>query len=59
MTGVVVSAAKRLQFSIEMKPIPEIEIMKTMPDVMIPLFWMQESLSLGEKDTDKMKIFYM
>lgn len=59
MTGIAVSAAKRLQFSIEMKPIPEVEIMKNMPDIYFPLFWMQESLSLTKKDTDKLKIFFM
>lgn len=59
MTGVAVSAAKRLMFSLEVKPIPEIEIMKTMPDVIFPLFWVQEGLSLDKKDTDKLKIFFM
>lgn len=55
MTGSPLSAAKRLQFNLEVKPIPEVEIMKNMPDVMFPLFWVEESVHLGRDFTDKIK----
>lgn len=55
LTGVAFSAAKRLQFNMEMKPIPEIEIMKTMPDMPFPLFWLEESVVITKKDATLMK----
>lgn len=54
VTGTPLSAAKRLQFSMDVKPIPEIQIMKTMPDVVFPLFWVEESAHLGRKYTTKL-----
>lgn len=42
MTGTPLSAAKRLQFSLEVKKLPQIKIMENMPDVIWPLFWVEE-----------------
>lgn len=55
MTGSPLAAAKRSQFSLEVKPIPEIEIMKDMPDVLFPLFWAEEGVQLGRDFTDQIK----
>lgn len=55
MTGTPISASKRLQFSLQVKPIPEIEIMNNLPDAAIPLFWIEESVKLGPEFTDKIK----
>lgn len=55
LTGTPLSAAKRLQFNLEVKPIPEIEIMKTMREVIFPLFWVEESAHLGRDWTNKIK----
>lgn len=55
MTGTPFAASKRLQFSLQMKPIPEIEIMKNLPDVAVPLFWVEETIKLGPELTDKIK----
>lgn len=55
MTGTPFAAAKRLQFNLQVKPIPEIEIMKNLPDAAIPLFWVEESVKLGPEFTDKIK----
>lgn len=42
MTGSPLAAAKRLQFNLEVKPIPDVDIMATMPDLLFPLFWVEE-----------------
>lgn len=55
LTGTPLSAAKRLQFALEVKAIPEIEIMKTMPEVIFPLFWVEEGAHLGRDWTNKIK----
>ena len=55
MTGSPLSAAKRLQFNLEVKTIPQVEMMKNIPDVMFPLFWVEEGVNLGRDFTDKMK----
>lgn len=55
LTGSPLSAAKRLQFSLEVKPIPEVELMKNMAEVMFPMFWVEEGVQLGREFTDKMK----
>lgn len=55
MTGSPLSAAKRLQFNLEVKPIEQVELMKNMPDVLFPLFWIEEGVNLGREFTDKMK----
>lgn len=55
MTGSPLSAAKRLQFNLEVKAIPGVELMENMPDVMFPLFWIEEGISLSRDFTDKIK----
>ncbi|XP_055299621.1 sensory neuron membrane protein 1-like [Sitodiplosis mosellana] len=55
MTGSPLKAAKRLQFSLEVKSIPQVEMVKNVPDVIFPLFWVEEGVSLGREFTDKMK----
>lgn len=52
-------AAKRMQFNLEVKRIPEIEWMKNMPDVILPLFWVQEGVSLDKEMTNQMKSLFM
>lgn len=47
--------AKRLQFNLDMKPIPKIEWMRTMPKILFPLFWVEESASLDKELTDQLK----
>lgn len=48
-------AAKRLQFSMEVKPLPDVEIMKSMPEVIFPMFWIEEGVSLGKDITNQLK----
>lgn len=52
MSGTPVSAAKRLQFNIDIVPIPEVESMKNMPNVVLPMFWVEESAKLNQTYVD-------
>lgn len=55
MTGTPLMAAKRLQFNMEVKPLPDVEIMKSMPEVIFPMFWIEEGVSLGKDITNQLK----
>lgn len=55
LTGAPLQAYKRLQFSLEVKPIPEIEMLKNIPELYFPLFWVEEGVSLGRDMTDPIK----
>lgn len=55
ITGSPLSASKRLQFSIDMVPIPEIDCMKSVPSTLMPMFWMEESVHLNETYTKVLK----
>lgn len=55
MTGSPLSAAKRMQFNLEVKKIPQVKLMENMPDLVWPLFWIEEGIHLGHDFTDKIK----
>lgn len=55
MTGSPLSAAKRLQFNLEVVPVPEIEQMAHLQKMMLPLFWVEEGAHLNETFTDQIK----
>lgn len=55
LTGTALSAAKRMQFNLEVKPIPQVEMMKNMPNVVLPMFWIDESVYLDKDMTDNLK----
>lgn len=55
MTGSPLSAAKRLQFNLEVVPIPEIEQMSQLQEMMLPLFWVEEGAHLNRTITDPIK----
>lgn len=55
MTGSPLSAAKRLQFNLEVVPIPEIEQMAHLPEMLLPLFWIEEGAHLNRTMTDPIK----
>lgn len=55
MTGTPVSAAKRLQFNLDVVPIPEIAWMKDMRQMVFPLFWIEEGAHLDRSFTNKLK----
>lgn len=47
MTGTPVSAAKRLQFNLEVVPVPEVPIMQNVRPMLYPLFWVEEGANLN------------
>lgn len=55
MTGAPLKAAKRMQFNLEMKPIPEFDLMKDMPEVIFPLFWVEETVAVGPDVYNQLK----
>lgn len=55
MTGTPVSASKRLQFNLGVVPIPEVEIMKGLREMVFPLFWIEEGVHLDKAFTNQIK----
>lgn len=55
MSGTPLSAAKRLQFNLEVVPIPEVPIMENLQPMLYPLFWVQESVDLDKQYVDMLK----
>lgn len=55
LTGTALSAAKRFQFNLDVTPLPQVEIMKNMPTLVFPMFWIEESVRLDKDMTDHMK----
>lgn len=48
ITGTLFSAARRLQFNLEIVPIEEISYMANLREMYYPLFWVEESIALNE-----------
>lgn len=49
ITGTLFSAARRLQFNLEMLPIKQIPYMAKLREMYYPMFWIEESIDLDEK----------
>lgn len=49
------SAAKRLQFNIDLLPLPEIEVMNNLPEMIFPLMWVEEGVNLEKKFVNQLK----
>lgn len=48
-----------MQFSLEVKSIPEIEWMENLPDLILPLFWVEEGVRLDKKMTNQIKPLFL
>lgn len=55
ITGTPISVANRMQFSMQVEPIEEFDLMAKMKPALIPIFWVEETLDLDEKITNLMK----
>lgn len=49
------SAAKRLQFNIDLMPLPEIDVMKNLPEMVFPLMWVEEGVELNKTFVNQLK----
>ena len=58
MTGTPMSAAKRLQFNMFIFPIDKIKTMKTFPTALLPMFWIQEGITLGDEFLDQLRMVF-
>lgn len=54
MTGTPVAARKRLQFSLPIEPIAKVSFMKTLPEALLPIMWVEEGLELNSTFTHQL-----
>lgn len=54
-TGSPLSGAKRLQLNMDMVPVPEVECMKNLPEMLMPMIWLEESIHLNKTWTNLLK----
>nr|QGW45469.1 sensory neuron membrane protein 1c [Bradysia odoriphaga] len=55
ISGTPMSAAKRLQVNIDMMPLPEIDVMKELPEMLFPLMWIEEGADLNKTFVNMLK----
>uniref|UniRef100_T1GSC9 Sensory neuron membrane protein 1 n=1 Tax=Megaselia scalaris TaxID=36166 RepID=T1GSC9_MEGSC len=58
-TGTPFYGAKRLQFNLEVQPVEQLDEMKKMRKMIVPLFWVEESAALNKTWTDKIKPLFL
>ncbi|KAG5684952.1 hypothetical protein PVAND_014159 [Polypedilum vanderplanki] len=55
ITGTPVSVKNRIMFSMQIEKVEEFDLMKNMEPVILPFFWIEESLDLDKKLTNVMR----
>ncbi|KAK0097725.1 hypothetical protein PV326_014253 [Microctonus aethiopoides] len=58
MTGTPMSARQRLQFNIFIHPVEKFKLMKTFPTALLPLFWIEEGILLGDDILGQLKAVF-
>lgn len=58
MTATPISAHKRLQFNMQVQPIEKFKLMKNFPEVLFPLFWVEEGILLDDKFVNQVKVVF-
>ncbi len=49
------SARKRMQFNIDLMPLPEIDVMNNVPEMIFPLMWVEEGVDLNKTFVNQLK----
>ncbi|XP_025268755.1 sensory neuron membrane protein 1 isoform X2 [Camponotus floridanus] len=58
MTGTPIRAYKKIQFNVLVGPIPKLKLMKSFPEVLFPIFYVEDGLELGEVLIKPLKVAY-
>ncbi|KAG5323823.1 SNMP1 protein, partial [Acromyrmex heyeri] len=59
LTGTPIKAYKRIQFNVIVGPIPKLRLMKSFPEALFPLFWVEDGLELGNILIKPLKVAYL
>lgn len=59
LTGTPIKAYKRIQFNLMIEPIAKFKLMKSFPEALLPLFWVEDGVELGDVLQKPLKIAYM
>lgn len=49
LTGAPLTGAGRIQFNFDLEPIKEIEVMANLPQMVFPLFWVEEGADIPDE----------
>ncbi|XP_070167868.1 sensory neuron membrane protein 1-like isoform X3 [Polyergus mexicanus] len=58
MTGTPIRAYKKIQFNVLVGPVPKLKLMKSFPEVLFPIFYIEDGLELGDVLIKPLKIAY-
>lgn len=58
MTGTPLKAYKKIQFNVMVGPISKVKLMKTFPEALFPIFWVEDGLELGPILIKPLKVAY-
>lgn len=55
ISGTPLSAAKRMQFNMELKPLEEMSYMQNVPEMLFPMMWVEEGANLNKTYVNMLK----